>query len=107
MLLLLSSCASTEPRVVVQKEPVYFEVVCPDPAKPAAIVPLKVRPQVIEDKIGIFWVGLTAKDYEALAVNIQEIIRYIKNQQGQVDYYRTCIVDFNQSLRDRSGQDPE
>lgn len=95
-LLLSSGCGSfAKPKVVVQKEPVYLKVVCPDPAKPASITTIKVRPQVVEDKIGIYWVGLSAKDYEALSINIQETIRYIKDQKGQVTYYRDCIVSFN------------
>ena len=98
---LLSSCAlSPRERVVPQIQNVYLPIVCPDPAKPAAITTLKVRPQVVEDKIGLYWVGLTGKDYENLAVNVQETIRYIKDQQGVVSYYQRCITDFNQRIEE-------
>ncbi len=95
--LLLSSGCSTwnEPKVVVQHDPVYLEILCPDPAKPAQITTRKVRPQVVEDQAGIFWVGLTPQDYENLAINTQETIRYIKDQQGVTSYYRKCVTDFN------------
>jgi len=98
-LLLSSGCSIfSKPKVVVQHEPVYLPIVCPDPAKPASISTIRVRPQVIEDKIGIYWVGLSAKDYEALSINIQETIRYIKDQQGVTRYYRECIVNFNEHI---------
>lgn len=97
---LSSGCAMFGERVAVKQENVYLKVVCPDPAKPAAITTLKVRPQVIEDKIGIYWVGLTGKDYENLAVNVQETMRYIKDVHGVRDYYRACITDFNRQVEE-------
>ncbi len=95
---LSSGCTLFDEKVVVQKEPIYLAVICPDPAQPAAITTLKVRPQVIEDKVGIFWVGLSAKDYENLSINIQESIRYIKDSRGQTKYYRSCIIAFNENI---------
>lgn len=98
--LLLSSGCSLFPkdRVVVQRDAVYLPILCPDPAKPAQITTRKIRPQVIEDKVGIFWVGLTPGDYENLAINTQETIRYIKDAHGVTAYYRKCIVDFNAEI---------
>ena len=107
-LLLSSGCSIfAKPKVVVQKEPVYLAIVCPDPARPAAITTIQVRPQVIEDKIGIYWVGLSAKDYEALSINIQETIRYIKDQKGQVTYYRDCVINFNALIEQRKSTPPD
>ena len=98
-LLLSSGCALfPKDRVVVQRDNVYLAIVCPDPARPAQITTRKVRPQVIEDKIGIFWVGLTPQDYENLAINTQETIRYIKDAHGVTAYYRDCIVRFNENI---------
>lgn len=101
LLLLSSGCSifgGPDERVVVKTNNVYLPILCPDPAAPAAITTLKVRPQVIEDKIGLFWVGLTGKDYENLAVNVQETIRYIKDQKAVTAYYRQCITDFNKQI---------
>ena len=98
-LLLSSGCALfPKDRVVVQRDNVYLAIVCPDPARPAQITTRKVRPQVVEDKIGIFWVGLTPQDYENLAINTQETIRFIKAQNGVVSYYQRCIMDFNELI---------
>jgi hypothetical protein len=98
--LFLSSGCSLFPkeRVVVQHDNVYLAVLCPDPARPAQITTRKVRPQVVEDKVGIFWVGLTPGDYENLAINTQETIRYIRDQHGVVGYYRKCVTDFNTEI---------
>ncbi len=100
-LLLSSGCTLFDERVVVQHDNVYLAVLCPDPAKPAQITTRKVRPQVVEDKVGIFWVGITPQDYENLAINTQESIRYIKDLHGVVSYYRQCITDFNQAIEEK------
>jgi hypothetical protein len=99
-LFLLSSCSLFSPkeRIVVQHDNVYLPVLCPDPAKPAQISTRAIRPQVIEDKVGIYWIGLTPGDYGNLAINTQETIRYIKDQHGVRDYYRKCITDFNTEI---------
>ena len=97
-LLLSSGCTLFDERVVVQHDNVYLAVLCPDPARPAQITTRKVRPQVVEDKVGIFWVGLTPQDYENLAINTQETIRYIKDQRGVTSYYRQCLADFNAEI---------
>ena len=98
-LLLSSGCSFFQKdRVVVQRDAVYLAILCPDPAKPAQITTRKVRPQVVEDKVGIFWVGLTPQDYENLAINTQETIRYIRDQHGVVGYYRKCVTDFNAEI---------
>lgn len=99
--LLSSGCTLFDERVVVQHDNVYLAVLCPDPAKPAQITTRRIRPQVVEDKVGIFWVGLTPQDYENLAINTQETIRYIKDQHGVTAYYRKCITDFNQLIEER------
>lgn len=96
----LSSCSLFDERIVVEKEPVYFDIICPVLPGPAPIAPRKVRPQVVEDKVGVFWVGLTPSDYENLAINTQEAIRYIKGSRSLTRYYRNCIDDFNRHLKE-------
>lgn len=98
-LLLSSACGST-PKVVVEHQPVYLRVVCPVQPDPAPIAPRKVRPQVIEDAVGIFWVGLTPQDYENLAINTQETIRYIKGSRALTRYYLDCIDRFNKHIEE-------
>lgn len=106
LLLLSSGCGSFDkPKVVVQQEPVYLRIVCPVQPNPAPIAPRKVRPQVIEDTVGIFWVGLTPQDYENLAINTQETIRYIKGQRGLTDYYLDCITKFNSHIERLEAED--
>ena len=104
--LLLSSCSMFDERIVVKTEAVYLPIVCPDPAKPAQITVRKIRPKVIEDKIGIFWIAMTPSDYGNLAINTQETIRYIKDKHGVVEYYRACIADFNSKLDELESSDP-
>lgn len=59
---------------------------------------LKVTPKGVFDEHGVVWVGLEPKHYENLALNFQDMIRYIKAQKGQTKYYRECILDFNQEI---------
>jgi hypothetical protein len=56
---------------------------------------LPVEPRAIFDADGIAWVGLTPQHYSHLGINTQDMIRYIKSQKGQTNYYRDCILDFN------------
>jgi hypothetical protein len=94
-LFLLSGCSLFQPEVVVQTKMSYSKVVCPDYPSPSSVVMLPVKPRAIFDQDGIAWVGLTPSDYEHIGVNLQEIIRYVKDQKGQTNYYRNCILDFN------------
>lgn len=93
--LLLSSACATSPKVVVKSDPVYLKVTCVVQPDPAPIVTRTIKPKVIEDKVGIFWVGFTPQDYENLAINTQSSIRYIKDTRQLVAYYLGCIERFN------------
>jgi len=94
-LVLLTGCSLFGEKVVVRQQSVYLPLICPDPPKPAPISPHKIEPRAIIDKNGLAWVGLTPQHYQNLAINTQETIRFIKGQNGNLKYYRGCIVDFN------------
>lgn len=94
----ISGCSMFGEKVVVQKQNLYLPIVCPDPPKPAPIATRKIEPRAVIDKAGLAWVGLTPQHYENLAINTQETIRYIKGQNGNLIYYQSCIVDFNEKV---------
>lgn len=95
---LISGCSLFQPEVVTQTKLSYSKVTCPDYPPPAPVRMLPVKPRAIEDGQGIAWVGFTPKDYEHIGINFQEVIRYIKAQKGQTNYYRDCILDFNAEI---------
>ena len=99
ILVSLSGCGMfTKEKIVVKNVPVYVPVVCPDAQKVTSISPRPIRPRAIQDVAGIWWVALTPEDYENLAINTKETIRFIIDQRGVVQYYRECIITFNNSI---------
>jgi len=95
----LSGCGIfTKEKIVIKNVPVYVPVVCPDAQKITSISPRPIRPRAIQDVAGIWWVALTPEDYENLAINTKETIRFIIDQRGVVQYYRECIITFNNSI---------
>ncbi len=99
ILVSLSGCGMfTKEKIVVKNVPVYVPVVCPAAQKVTSISPRPIRPRAIQDVAGIWWVALTPEDYQNLAINTKETIRYIIDQRGVVAYYRECIITFNNSI---------
>ena len=99
ILVSLSGCGMfTKEKIVLKNVPVYVPVVCPDAQKVTSISPRPIRPRAIQDVAGILWVALTPEDYENLAINTKETIRFIIDQRGVVQYYRECIITFNNSI---------
>jgi len=95
----LSGCGVfTKEKIVVKNVPVYVPVVCPDAQKVTSINARPIKPRAIQDMAGIWWVALTPEDYENLAINTKETIRYIIDQRGVVAYYRECIITFNNKI---------
>lgn len=94
----LSGCSLFQPEVVTKTQISYSKVVCPKIPSPVAVTMLPVKPRAITDQEGVVWVGLTPQHYEHLGVNLQDMIRYIKGQKGQVSYYRECINTFNMEI---------
>jgi hypothetical protein len=94
---LLSGCSlfqSKEPVVVVADD----IATCLDPPKGHEIVMRTVKPTVIKDDNGIYWIGLTPKDYENLGINMQEIKQSLKEKNAIINYYRKC------NARDQEGR---
>ncbi len=99
ILVSLSGCGIfTKEKIVIKNVPVYVPVVCPAAQKVTSISPRPIRPRAIQDVAGIWWVALTPEDYQNLAINTKETIRYIIDQRGVVAYYRECIITFNNSI---------
>ena len=88
-MLLLPGCSlfKTKEPVVVVEEPIN---VCVDPPSAHQIVMRTVKPTVVKDEFGIYWIGLTPKDYENLGINMQEIKQSFKEKNAIIDYYRKC-----------------
>lgn len=99
ILVSLSGCGIfTKEKIVIKNVPVYVPVVCPDAQKVTSINTRSIKPRAIQDMAGIWWVALTPEDYENLAINTKETIRYIIDQRGIVSYYRECIITFNNKI---------
>jgi hypothetical protein len=97
-LFLLSGCSlfqSKEPVVVVEEA----INVCVDPPEGHTIVMRSVKPTVIKDEFGIYWIGLTPKDYENLGINMQEIKQSLKEKNAIINYYRKCNDARNEERR--------
>lgn len=103
----LAGCSLFQPEIVTVTKNNYLTVTCPDYPPPQPIEPKPIKPRAVFDQTGIAWVGLTPTDYEHLAINTQETIRYIKDQKGQVKYYRDCVVDFNAKIEELRAKESE
>lgn len=84
-LLVLSGCGSTVPR---------DSSILIKPTQPEPIITKEVEFKVINsttvDSLNIdtvSWYGLNANNYENLAYNMQEILRYLKQQKAVITYY--------------------
>jgi len=81
---------------------VFIPVFCPTPIKPQSVKPKPLHPTAVQDQANVWWVGFTPSEYGNLAINTEESIRFIKDQNGVIAYYRTCIDDFNQIVDDKN-----
>lgn len=93
--LILSGCGN---KTITVRETAYLNVTCPSPPSVRVISTAPVRPQAIKDLAGVYWVGFSPNGYQNLSLNVQESIRFIKGQKVQIDYYRSCVVDFNEGI---------
>ena len=92
---LASGCSIFDERLVVHTQHSFSKIECGYAQPPAGIVPLPIKPQALLDEHGVPWIALTPRDYEHLAINTQESIRYIKDQKGVIHFYEKCIETFN------------
>lgn len=85
--------------VIVKQEP--FTIIHPSQPSSAVLhdVTWKVlTPEIAERLIregrdDFVFIALTPDDYESLSLNMQEIIRYMKEQKEIILYYRESIPD--------------
>lgn len=101
--LLLSSCATTQDNFVytpVEKVPVIFQ------PSPSPVIPSNITFKVVtQDNLQEFlelitssedtlvFIAISVKDYERLALNTQELVRYIKQQKEIIVYYERILTD--------------
>lgn len=96
VLVLLSACAKPETN--------FVSSAVLQPPDPVEIVTKSVEFKVINsstigniDIDSTSWYALDANNYENLAYNMQEILRYLKQQKNVIDYYKevtsTSIAD--------------
>lgn len=83
LLLLLTSCSPA--RLDVTTMPLSTSIVQPAPPRPVELS--SIDWSVINYENNIFY-GLSVSDYELLSLNMQEIIRYISEQQNIINYYQ-------------------
>jgi len=101
--LLLSSCAKPQDNLVYappEKVPVILQ------ASPTPVLPSKVTFKVVtEENLQEFlasvnntegklvFIAISVKDYERLALNTQELVRYVKQQKEIIVYYERILTD--------------
>jgi hypothetical protein len=103
-LLPLAACNSVQP-IQITAKPVELSII--QPVDPQPVDMLKVRSRVLtKDNVEEFikqakadqgtdnpvFVALSTNDYEALSLNIQELKRYIVQQQRIIAYYKKATA---------------
>jgi len=58
-----------------------------------------VKPTPVLDYKGGIWVGLTPKHYENLSLNMQSILKNLRQKNAIISYYKECIEDFDADQR--------
>jgi uncharacterized lipoprotein YajG len=88
--LLLAACStSVETPTVVNTPPIIISPENPRPinTKPVEFIVVTDSNRAKLDSEPV-WYAITTSSYENLAYNMQELIRYISQQQVQINYYR-------------------
>jgi len=103
--LFLTGCFSAKEKIVYERVNNFIPVVCPAPIKPLPVKTKPLNPVAVQDKANVWWVGFTPDEYGNLAINTEESIRFIKDQNGVIRYYQSCIDDFNEIVEKKNGND--
>ena len=88
---LLSACAAP----VIEATPIPEQpiIIAPENARPVTTRPIDFIVVTADNRTKLdteaVWYAMTTSSYENLAYNIQEMIRYIDQQQVQINYYKT------------------
>lgn len=99
--LFLAGCGSTKIEYV--PVPYFVDVVCPELGKTEGIRPLPVVWVSAVDREGNQVLGLRGDMYSNLSINSADTLRYIRQQNSAIDYYKTCIENHN-SLQNEKGE---
>lgn len=109
---MLAGCQTAQP-LQISTKPVELTIVQPVDPQPVTLLDLKVKvinrlnvdevfKQAAKDQgtDNPVFVVLGTKDYEALALNIQELKRYILQQKQIIAYYKKATAKHAQSQAD-------
>jgi len=88
----LSGCF-WDKKVVKAEVVVQHKTVCIDPPKATVVFMRKVDPIAVEDKLGVYWVGISPQHYENLSQNIDDMFGGIKNKNDIIEYYQKCLTE--------------
>ena len=99
ILALLAGCSHIKEFIPVAAP---TEITCGPPPVVDPFVPAKVTIKVVQDKLGLYWVALSAKDYENMSFNEAETNRLVQQKNAVVGFYVRCIDDFNAQGQDDS-----
>lgn len=83
----------------VREVPVRQKVECGAAPKADRLYMLQVEPQVVEDKVGIIWIGITPKHYENLSVNLAAMRTRINQGKAITRFYKECIDRNNKGAK--------
>jgi hypothetical protein len=106
--LLISGC--TPARIPTRADVVEIKYIHPAPPAPLALRDIQWRVLNAEElekyleanregELALF--ALETRGYESLALNMQEIIRYIREQQAIINYYRRILPDAEEVTSER------
>lgn len=87
--LFLASCASPKP-IEIRSAPVKIAIPAPPEPQPIELKSINWKVLNVDD---VIYYGLRVNDYETLAVNMQEIKRYLLAQQQNLEYYKRVTAD--------------
>jgi len=76
-------------KIVVYKDRAV-RIVCPRPPDPEPVTMLEWEPTIITSESGEVWVASSPKHYENMALNMQELLRFIRNRSSIVEYFEKC-----------------
>lgn len=97
MLIFLGGCSTTlkqpPPETIIVYQDRKVKIVCPLPPDPEPVTMLAWVPTLIETESGEIWVATTIKHYENMAINIQDILRFIRNRSSIVEYFEKCTKE--------------
>lgn len=97
--IILSGCKTDELKLVTTNiEYRKVQIICPDAPKSKPVAWQDITWIVAtSDKDELKVMGLSPDDYEKLAKNTSDLIRYIKDSKVIISYYESCISDFNKN----------